>query len=88
MRYLLLMGVVLMAAGMFFKVAAFRFTCGPRCLRRRAHVDTAFMSVCVKAASFAMFGDCSFTVSDLRGTMAGDAAANIPGLPGWAVLVE
>jgi NADH-quinone oxidoreductase subunit N len=89
MRYLLLMSVILMAAGMFFKVAAVPFHMwAPDAYEGAPTSITAFMSVGVKAASFAMFGRLFlYGLPDLRGTMAGDAANNIPGLPGWAVLL-
>ena len=89
MRFLLLMSVILMAAGMFFKVAAVPFHMwAPDAYEGAPTSITAFMSVGVKAASFAMFGRLFlYGLPDLRGTMAGDAANNIPGLPGWAVLL-
>jgi NADH-quinone oxidoreductase subunit N len=89
MRYLLLMSMILMAAGMFFKVAAVPFHMwAPDAYEGAPTSITAFMSVGVKAASFAMFGRIFlYGLPDLRGSMAGDAAANIPGLPGWAVLL-
>ncbi|MEK6321376.1 MAG: NADH-quinone oxidoreductase subunit N [Acidobacteriota bacterium] len=89
MRYLLLMSIILMAAGMFFKVAAVPFHMwAPDAYEGAPTSITAFMSVGVKAASFAMFGRLLlYGLPDLRGSMAGDAANNIPGLPGWAVLL-
>ncbi|MEK6408358.1 MAG: NADH-quinone oxidoreductase subunit N [Acidobacteriota bacterium] len=89
MRYLLMLAVVLMAAGMFFKVAAVPFHMwAPDAYEGAPTSITAFMSVGVKAASFAMFGRLFlYGLPDLRGSLAGDAANNIPGLPGWAVLL-
>ncbi|HSB09510.1 MAG TPA: NADH-quinone oxidoreductase subunit N [Blastocatellia bacterium] len=89
MRYLLLMSMILMAAGMFFKVAAVPFHMwAPDAYEGAPTSITAFMSVGVKAASFAMFGRLFlYGLPDLRGSIAGDAAANMPGLPGWAVLL-
>src|SRR5215471_12084911 len=88
-RYLLLMSMVLMAAGMFFKVAAVPFHMwAPDAYEGAPTSITAFMSVGVKAASFAMFGRLFlYGLPDLRGAIAGDPANGIPGLPGWAVLL-
>jgi NADH-quinone oxidoreductase subunit N len=89
MRYLVLMSMILMAAGMFFKVAAVPFHMwAPDAYEGAPTSITAFMSVAVKAASFAMFGRLFlYGLPDLRGTLVGDPAANIPSLPGWAVLL-
>jgi NADH-quinone oxidoreductase subunit N len=89
MRYLLLMSMVLMAAGMFFKVAAVPFHMwAPDAYEGAPTSITAFMSVGVKAASFAMFGRLFlYGLPDLRGSIAGDAASNTQALPGWAVLL-
>ena len=55
MRYLVLMSMILMAAGMFFKVAAVPFHMwAPDAYEGAPTSITAFMSVAVKAASFAM----------------------------------
>ena len=88
-RYLLLMAMILMAAGMFFKVAAVPFHMwAPDAYEGAPTSITAFMSVAVKAASFAMFGRLFlYGLPDLRGTIAGDPAHNIGTLPGWAVLL-
>ncbi len=88
-RYLLLMSMILMAAGMFFKVAAVPFHMwAPDAYEGAPTSITAFMSVGVKAASFAMFGRLFlYGLPDLRSTIAGDPAHNISGLPGWAVLL-
>ncbi len=88
MRYMLLMSMILMATGMFFKVAAVPFHMwAPDAYEGAPTPVTAFMSVGVKAASFAMFGRMFLVgLPDLRGTIAGDPTNNIPGLPGWAVL--
>lgn len=88
MRYLLLMSMILMAAGMFFKVAAVPFHMwAPDAYEGAPTSITAFMSVAVKAASFAMFGRIFlYGLSDIRGAIAGDPSSNIPGLPGWSVL--
>ncbi len=88
-RYLLLMSVVLMAAGMFFKVAVVPFHMwAPDAYEGAPTSITAFMSVGVKAASFAMFGRLFlYGLPGLRSTMAGDPANNIASLPGWALLL-
>jgi NADH-quinone oxidoreductase subunit N len=89
LRYLLLMAMVLMAAGMFFKVAAVPFHMwAPDAYEGAPTSITAFMSVAVKAASFAMFGRLFlYGLPDLRSTLAGNEAGNIGALPGWAVLL-
>ena len=89
MRYLVLMAMILMAAGMFFKVAAVPFHMwAPDAYEGAPTSITAFMSVGVKAASFAMFGRLFlYGLPDLRGAIAGDPTNNIPGLPGWALLL-
>ena len=88
-RYLLLMSMILMAAGMFFKVAAVPFHMwAPDAYEGAPTSITAFMSVGVKAASFAMFGRLFlYGLPDLRATIAGDPAQHVPGLPGWALLL-
>lgn len=88
-RYLLLMSMILMAAGMFFKVAAVPFHMwAPDAYEGAPTSITGFMSVGVKAASFAMFGRLFlYGLPDMRATIAGDPANNIVGLPGWAVLL-
>jgi NADH-quinone oxidoreductase subunit N len=88
-RYLLLMSMILMAAGMFFKVAAVPFHMwAPDAYEGAPTSITAFMSVGVKAASFAMFGRLFlYGLPDMRATIAGDPARSIAGLPGWAVLL-
>ncbi|MEW6127113.1 MAG: NADH-quinone oxidoreductase subunit N [Acidobacteriota bacterium] len=90
MRYLVLMSMILMAAGMFFKVAAVPFHMwAPDAYEGAPTSVTAFMSVAVKAASFAMFGRIFlYGLSDIRGAIAGNAANNIPGLPGWWALMS
>jgi NADH-quinone oxidoreductase subunit N len=89
MRYFALLAMVLMAAGMFFKVAAVPFHMwAPDAYEGAPTSITAFMSVGVKAASFAMFGRLFlYGLPDLRNTLAGDTASNIPSVPGWAVLL-
>jgi NADH-quinone oxidoreductase subunit N len=89
MRYLVLISMILMAAGMFFKVAAVPFHMwAPDAYEGAPTSITAFMSVGVKAASFAMFGRLFlYGLPDLRGSIAGDPSAGVPGLPGWAVLL-
>ena len=88
-RYLLLMSVILMAAGMFFKVAVVPFHMwAPDAYEGAPTSITAFMSVGVKAASFAMFGRLFlYGLPGLRSTMAGDPANNVAALPGWALLL-
>jgi NADH-quinone oxidoreductase subunit N len=89
MRYLLLMSMILMAAGMFFKVAAVPFHMwAPDAYEGAPTSITAFMSVAVKAASFAMFGRLFlYGLPDLRAAIGGDPASNVAALPGWAVLL-
>src|SRR6185295_8705186 len=89
MRYLVLMAMILMAAGMFFKVAVVPFHMwAPDAYEGAPTSITAFMSVGVKAASFAMFGRLFlYGLPGLRSTMAGDPANNIAALPGWALLL-
>jgi NADH-quinone oxidoreductase subunit N len=84
MRYMLLIGMVLMAAGMFFKVAAVPFHMwAPDAYEGAPTSITAFMSVAVKAASFAMFGRIFlYGIPNLR-----EGIAGTPNLPGWAVLL-
>ena len=84
MRYMLLIGMVLMAAGMFFKVAAVPFHMwAPDAYEGAPTSITAFMSVAVKAASFAMFGRIFlYGIPNLR-----EGIAGTPHLPGWAVLL-
>ncbi len=83
------MSMILMAAGMFFKVAAVPFHMwAPDAYEGAPTSITAFMSVGVKAASFAMFGRLFlYGLPDMRATIAGDTAHNVLGLPGWAVLL-
>jgi len=89
MRYLVLMAMILMAAGMFFKIAAVPFHMwAPDAYEGAPTSVTAFMSVAVKAASFAMFGRLFlYGLPDLRSAIAGDPATNVPALPGWALLL-
>jgi NADH-quinone oxidoreductase subunit N len=88
MRYLVLLSMILMAAGMFFKVAAVPFHMwAPDAYEGAPTSITAFMSVGVKAASFAMFGRLFlYGLPDLRAAMVGDGA-KIPGVPGWGLLL-
>jgi NADH-quinone oxidoreductase subunit N len=88
-RYLLLMAMILMAAGMFFKVAAVPFHMwAPDAYEGAPTSITAFMSVAVKAASFAMFGRLFlYGLPDLRAAIGGDPATGIATLPGWALLL-
>jgi NADH-quinone oxidoreductase subunit N len=89
MRYLLLMSMILMAAGMFFKVAAVPFHMwAPDAYEGAPTSITAFMSVGVKAASFAMFGRLFlYGLPDMRAAIAGDPSQGIRALPGWALLL-
>ncbi|HWO00482.1 MAG TPA: NADH-quinone oxidoreductase subunit N [Blastocatellia bacterium] len=89
MRYLVLMSMILMAAGMFFKVAAVPFHMwAPDAYEGAPTSITAFMSVAVKAASFAMFGRLFlYGLPDLRAAIGGDPTNSIPALPGWALLL-
>jgi NADH-quinone oxidoreductase subunit N len=87
MRYLALLAMILLAAGMFFKVAAVPFHMwAPDAYEGAPTSITAFMSVAVKAASFAMFGRLFlYGLPDLRAAVSG--APNVPGLPGWSALL-
>lgn len=89
MRYLALLAMILMAAGMFFKVAAVPFHMwAPDAYEGAPTSTTAFMSVAVKAASFAMFGRIFlYGLPDLRGAIEGGAGSNATALPGWAALL-
>jgi NADH-quinone oxidoreductase subunit N len=89
MRYLVLLSMILMATGMFFKVAAVPFHMwAPDAYEGAPTSVTAFMSVGVKAASFAMFGRLFlYGLPDLRTAIAGDPGNNISALPGWALLL-
>jgi NADH-quinone oxidoreductase subunit N len=89
MRYMVLLSMVLMAGGMFFKVAAVPFHMwAPDAYEGAPTSITAFMSVGVKAASFAMFGRLFlYGLPDLHGVIAGDPANNVAGVPGWAALL-
>ncbi|HYL98098.1 MAG TPA: NADH-quinone oxidoreductase subunit N [Blastocatellia bacterium] len=89
LRYLLLLAMTLMAAGMFFKVAAVPFHMwAPDAYEGAPTSITAFMSVGVKAASFAMFGRLFlYGLGDLRASIGGDATGGVPSLPGWTVLL-
>jgi NADH-quinone oxidoreductase subunit N len=89
LRYLLLMSMILMAAGMFFKVAAVPFHMwAPDAYEGAPTSITAFMSVAVKAASFAMFGRLFlYGLPDLREAIGGDPASSTTALPGWALLL-
>src|SRR3989440_4134861 len=84
-RYLVLIAMILMAAGMFFKIAAVPFhRWAPDAYEGAPTPVTAFMSVAVKAASFAMFGRLFlYGLPDLRSALAGAPATNAPALPGW-----
>ncbi|HKQ03490.1 MAG TPA: NADH-quinone oxidoreductase subunit N [Blastocatellia bacterium] len=88
-RYLVLMAMILMSAGMFFKIAAVPFHMwAPDAYEGAPTPVTAFMSVAVKAASFAMFGRLFlYGLPDLRSALAGDPATGAPVLPGWALLL-
>ena len=89
MRYLVLLSMVLMAAGMFFKFAAVPFHMwAPDAYEGAPTSVTAFMSVGVKAASFAMFGRLFlYGLPDLRTAIDGDPGSNVAALPGWALLL-
>ncbi len=89
LRYLLLLSMILMAAGMFFKVAAVPFHMwAPDAYEGAPTSITAFMSVAVKAASFAMFGRLFlYGLPDIRGFIEGNAEKGVAAVPGWAVLL-
>jgi NADH-quinone oxidoreductase subunit N len=89
LRYLLLMSMILMAAGMFFKVAAVPFHMwAPDAYEGAPTSITAFMSVAVKAASFAMFGRLFlYGLPELHGAIEGNASKGVLDLPGWALLL-
>jgi NADH-quinone oxidoreductase subunit N len=85
MRYLLLVGLVLMAAGMCFKIAAVPFHMwAPDAYEGAPTPVTAFMSVAVKAASFAMFVRIFL---DALGGMRYLPGAQGVRLPGWALIL-
>lgn len=85
MRYLLLVALVLMAAGMCFKVAAVPFHMwAPDAYEGAATPVAAFMSVSVKAASFAMF---TRIFLDGLGGMRYLPSTEGRGLPGWALIL-
>lgn len=80
LRYLLVAAAVTLTAGLLFKVAAVPFHMwAPDAYEGAPTSVTAFMSVAVKAASFAMFARLFLTgIHELRGV--GD-------LPGWGVML-
>ena len=85
MRYLLLVGLVLMSAGMCFKIAAVPFHMwAPDAYEGAPTPVTAFMSVAVKAASFAMFARIFLDgLASMRYLPSGDGGP----LPGWALIL-
>jgi NADH-quinone oxidoreductase subunit N len=84
-RYLLLVAVILLAAGMCFKIAAVPFHMwAPDAYEGAATPVTAFMSVAVKTASFAMF---TRIFLDALGGMRYLPSSDGPGLPGWALIL-
>jgi NADH-quinone oxidoreductase subunit N len=85
MRYLLLIGLVLLAAGMCFKIAAVPFHMwAPDAYEGAPTPVTAFMSVGVKAASFAMFARIFLDGLARMRYLPGEGEAH---LPGWALLL-
>jgi NADH-quinone oxidoreductase subunit N len=80
LRYLLVAAAVTLTAGLLFKVAAVPFHMwAPDAYEGAPTPVTAFMSVGVKAASFAMFARLFLTgVPDLR---------SVGDLPGWGVML-
>ncbi len=88
-RYLLLMSMILMAAGMFFKVAAVPFHMwAPDAYEGAPTSITAFMSVGVKAASFAMFGRLFlYGLPDMRSDDGGGSGAQHCGVAGLGLLL-
>ena len=85
MRYLLLIGLVLISAGMCFKIAAVPFHMwAPDAYEGAPTPVTAFMSVAVKAASFAMFARIFLDgLAQMRYLPAGGSSS----LPGWALIL-
>jgi NADH-quinone oxidoreductase subunit N len=84
-RYMLLVALVLLAAGMCFKIAAVPFHMwAPDAYEGAATPVTAFMSVAVKTASFAMFARIFL---DGLGVMRYLPGAEGRGLPGWALIL-
>ncbi len=84
-RYLLLVAMILMAAGMCFKVAAVPFHMwAPDAYEGAPTPVTAFMSVAVKAASFAMFARIFL---DGLGQMRYLDSAEGGVVPGWALVL-
>jgi NADH-quinone oxidoreductase subunit N len=83
-RYLPIIAMILIAAGMFFKVAAVPFHMwAPDAYEGAPTPVTAFMSVAVKAASFAMFARIFL---DGLGRMRYLSTAEGGGAPGWALI--
>ncbi len=85
MRYLLLIALALVAAGMCFKIAAVPFHMwAPDAYEGAATPVTAFMSVSVKTASFAMFA--RIFLDGLGGMRYLDSSGE-GALPGWAPIL-
>lgn len=85
MRYLLLIALVLVAAGMCFKIAAAPFHMwAPDAYEGAPTPVTAFMSVSVKAASFAMFARVFLDGFDGMRYLPGNGVGR---LPGWALIL-
>ena len=84
-RYLLLITVVLLAAGMCFKVAAVPFHMwAPDAYEGAPTPVTAFMSVGVKAASFALFARLFLEAMPSLRSLEGPAGDS---LPGWGLVI-
>jgi NADH-quinone oxidoreductase subunit N len=84
-RYLLLVAVVLLAAGLCFKIAAVPFHMwAPDAYEGAPTPVTAFMSVGVKAASFAFF--MRLFLDGIPGLRSLDDASS-GGLPGWGAVL-
>lgn len=83
-RYLLLIAVILLAAGMCFKIAAVPFHMwAPDAYEGAPTPVTAFMSVGVKAASFALFARLFLDgIPGLRSIGTG-----VDSIPGWTVVL-
>ncbi len=84
-RYVLMVAVCLLAAGLFFKIAAAPFHMwAPDAYEGAPTPVAAFMSVGVKAASFALFARLFLDgIPGLRSLSDGGPG----GLPGWGVLL-
>ena len=89
-RYLVLIAIIMLTAGLGFKIAAVPFhSWEPNTYEDAPTSIAAFISVGVKTATFALFGRLFlYGLADLRGTLAGDPTMNTRGVPGWAIILS